>query len=550
MLARYDAKMFIWKSHNGSPSINSDLFRRAIMFERLIEQIRACHEYAADAKQKAEAAAGPESKASFLDMEQRWLALARSYELTESLGDSSTTTSALREAEERLRWLACIVESSDDAIISKNLDGIITSWNKGAERLFGYTAEEAVGKPVTILIPPDRHNEERIILERIQRGERIEHYETVRMRKDGSSVVISLTVSPVENVEGRIVGASKIARDITERKLAEARERALIAEITHMNRVATAGGLSASIAHELNQPLTGIATKAGAVRRWLAAKKPDMDRVRDALDQIVTASHRAGEIITNIKSMFRKDTLAKAEVDINKLIGTVMGLVSLDLRKHEIGLQMEFNDQLPPVFGNQVQLQQVILNLIMNAIDSMTSAELRVLSIKSKLNQTNLVQVSIEDTGTGIDPSNLDRIFKPLFTTKQHGMGMGLSICQSIIEGHKGRIWVSAGVKRGSIFQFELPTSLDKDRVDTDGSVGSQPVSLDAGKCLSVQAFVAHVRSKVVKRRREASVTRSAVSADYSHAKASPSERVVKLRPSWRIANSAPPSTSRIEPVL
>src|SRR5262249_8154958 len=133
------------------------------------------------------------------------------------------------EAKERFRLLASIVASSDDAIVSKNLDGIITSWNKGAERLFGYPAEEAVGKPITILIPPEQHNEEDLILERIRRGERIEHYETVRKRKDGSSVVISLTVSPVKNIEGRVVGASKIARDITERKLAEARERALMA---------------------------------------------------------------------------------------------------------------------------------------------------------------------------------------------------------------------------------------------------------------------------------------------------------------------------------
>src|SRR5215510_6606059 len=158
--------------------------------------------------------------------------------------ERSQAEAALRESEQRLRWLASIVESSDDSIISEDLDGIITSWNKGAERLFGYTAEEAVGKPITILIPPEQHSEEGLILERIRRGERIEHYETVRKRKDGSSAVISLTVSPVKNVEGRIVGASKIARDITERKLAEARERALMAELTLMNRAATAGELS------------------------------------------------------------------------------------------------------------------------------------------------------------------------------------------------------------------------------------------------------------------------------------------------------------------
>src|SRR5215475_10000354 len=188
------------------------------MFERLIEQARACYGYAADAKQQAEASADPESKASLLAIEKRWLALARSYEVTESLRDLSTTTSAPGEAKDRFRLLASIVSSSDDAIVSEDLDGIITSWNKGAERLFGFTAEEAVGKPITILIPPDRHHEERMILERIKRGERTDHYETVRQCKHGSLIVILLTVSPIKNAEGKIVGASKISRDITERK--------------------------------------------------------------------------------------------------------------------------------------------------------------------------------------------------------------------------------------------------------------------------------------------------------------------------------------------
>jgi PAS domain S-box-containing protein len=363
---------------------------------------------------------------------------------------------ALRESEERFRRLASIVESSDDAIIGKSLDGIITSWNNGAERLFGYTAEEAVGKPVAILIPPDRHDEERIILERIGRGERVEHYETVREHKDGSSIIVSLTISPVKDVGGRIIGASIIARDITEQRRAEAREKALMAEITHMNRTAAAGQLSASIAHELNQPLTGVVTKVGAVRRWLAAEKPDIDRVRDALDQIETASHSASEIITNVKSMFSKDTCDKVEVDINKLIRGVMGLLSVDMRRHRIEFKMDLDDQLPVIFANRVQLQQAILNLVMNAIDAMRSAQLRVLSVKSDPRGRDGVHVSIADTGIGIDPASADKLFKPLFTTKEHGMGMGLSICHSIIENHGGRIWASPAGP-GSIFQFELP---------------------------------------------------------------------------------------------
>jgi signal transduction histidine kinase len=247
------------------------------------------------------------------------------------------------------------------------------------------------------------------------------------------------------------------------RHLAEVLAHNSMSELTHMNRVATAGELSASIAHEVNQPLTGIVARASAARRWLAAEKPDIDKVRNVLDQIETAGHRASDIITNVKSMFRKDTQDKSPVDINRLIRKVLELVYIDLRKHQIDLQSELDDQLPSVRGNQVQLQQVILNLIMNAIDSMRSVQSRVLSVRSKLNGHDAVHVSIEDTGVGIDPSKLEQIFKPLFTTKEHGMGMGLSICHSIIQSHNGRIWVSAGANRGSIFQIEIPSNVDGD---------------------------------------------------------------------------------------
>jgi C4-dicarboxylate-specific signal transduction histidine kinase len=251
------------------------------------------------------------------------------------------------------------------------------------------------------------------------------------------------------------------------RHAAEVVARNSMAEITHMNRVATAGELSASIAHEVNQPLTGIVTRAGAARRWLAKEQPDIDKVRAALDQIEAAGHRAAEIIKSLRSMFRKDTPDRSRVEINQLIWSVLGLVYIDLRKHEISLDTRLGDEIPPVLGNQVQLQQVILNLIMNAIDSMQSVQTRVLSVSSKLIGDNIVQVSIEDTGTGIDPSRRDQIFKPLFTTKENGMGMGLSICRSIIENHDGKIWVSSSAKRGSIFHLELPTTTGKDLAGT-----------------------------------------------------------------------------------
>jgi len=200
-------------------------------------------------------------------------------------------------------------------------------------------------------------------------------------------------------------------------------------------------------------------TRAGAALRWLSRENPEIDRAKDPLDQVVVAGQRANDVITNVRSMFGKDTQEKIPTDVNKLIRTVLGPVYIDLRKHSIETQVNFSEQFLPVIGNEVQLQQVILNLVMNAIESMNSAETRLLSIKSETTGHNGVLVSIADTGSGIDPANLNRVFKPLFTSKTRGMGMGLSICKSIIESHKGKIWVSAGASRGSIFQFELPTA-------------------------------------------------------------------------------------------
>ena len=181
----------------------------------------------------------------------------------------------------------------------------------------------------------------------------------------------------------------------------------------------------------------------------------------------MAASHRASDIVTSVRAMFKKDTNEKLPVDINGLILTVLAIVRIDLQKNGVELQTQLDERVLIVEGDKVQLQQVVLNLVMNAIEAMQPVRPRVLKVKSEQSKPGLVHVSIEDTGTGIDPSNLDRIFSALFTTKERGMGMGLSICHSIIENHNGRIWVSPGVIRGSIFQFELPTKSDKDKVST-----------------------------------------------------------------------------------
>jgi signal transduction histidine kinase len=238
------------------------------------------------------------------------------------------------------------------------------------------------------------------------------------------------------------------------RRLAEVKSRNTVAELAHMNRVATAGELSASIAHEVNQPLSGITLRANAALRWLAAETPDIDKVRAALTQIVEAGH----VVTSIRAMFIKDTNERTSTDINNLILTVLAIVRVDLHTKGVEVRTELDGDLPFIKGDKVQLQQVLQNLVVNAADAMQPVQRRVLTVRSEKSEPDRVHVSINDTGTGVDPSNIDRIFKPLFTTKASGMGMGLSICRSIIESHGGRIWASPGVDGGSTFEFKLPT--------------------------------------------------------------------------------------------
>jgi signal transduction histidine kinase len=245
--------------------------------------------------------------------------------------------------------------------------------------------------------------------------------------------------------------------EIGRRQRAEIKSRSAMIELTHMNRRAAAGQLSASLTHEVIQPLTGMVAGASAALRWLRADKPNVEKAEAALEAIAAAGHRACDIVASVRAMFKKEAPQKVPTDINQTIRTVLSIVRVELQKHGVELQTQLNERLPTVQGDKVQLQQVVLNLVMNGIEAMQSVSPRVLKVQTDQPKAGTVRVSIEDTGVGIDPSDLNQIFKPLFTSKSTGMGMGLSICRSIIESHGGRIWASAAVNRGSIFQFELP---------------------------------------------------------------------------------------------
>ena len=245
------------------------------------------------------------------------------------------------------------------------------------------------------------------------------------------------------------------------RRYAEADSRSALAKFADMNQIATAGELTASIAHEIKQPLAAMVTNANAGLRWLAKETPDLDETRKAMTNVVSDGHRASGIIGSVQAMFKQDSQVKTTVDLNNVIQDVLGLVRGELQTQGIFVQSRLTRPLPLILGNKGQLQQVVLNLVRNAADAMDSVSrrARVLTIKTAIHGSDGVLLSVENSGTGIAAKDIDRIFESFFTTKSQGMGMGLSICRSIIEAHNGRLWASPGVDHGSVFNIVLPAA-------------------------------------------------------------------------------------------
>jgi signal transduction histidine kinase len=219
------------------------------------------------------------------------------------------------------------------------------------------------------------------------------------------------------------------------------------------------GEMAASIAHEINQPLGAIVSNGNAGLRWLATATPDLDEARAALKRIVADGHRASEVISGIRSMFKKEGQVTAPHDVNELVREVLRLVRGEVAGQGISVRTELSGGLAPIPVNRAQLQQVIANLVMNAVDAMSTVvdRARVLRVKTAVNDSHQLLIAVEDTGIGIDPGDFDRIFDPFYTTKSHGMGMGLSICRSIVEVHGGRLTVARGQPDGAVFQVMLP---------------------------------------------------------------------------------------------
>jgi PAS domain S-box-containing protein len=363
---------------------------------------------------------------------------------------------SLKESEER--WRSVFETSAAGVALMDGNAGFVAT-NTAFQSMLGYAGTELRGLSLVDLSTAEDRASSRQLLDELRQGT-LRHYDAVKQfqRKNGTPVWGHIYASTIlgNDAKPRLFVATMI--DITARKLAEDAMRIAQSELAQVARLTTMGEMAASIAHEINQPLAAIVANGNAGLRWLANATPDIDEVRATLKRIVSDGHRAGRVIGGVRTMFKKSSQARAAVDINDLVREVLTLVRGELDNRMVTVRTEL-EQLPQVLVDRVQLQQVILNLITNAIDAMASVDgrPRVLRLRSERHQPGGVMLTVQDSGTGIDKKDMNRIFLPFFTTKSHGMGMGLAICRSVVEAHGGRLTASHGHPCGAVFQVILP---------------------------------------------------------------------------------------------
>jgi PAS domain S-box-containing protein len=356
--------------------------------------------------------------------------------------------------------LAAIVESSDDAIISKTLDGIITTWNRGAERIFGFRAEEVIGRAINVIIPPDRHNEEPAILRQLRAGQRVDHFETVRMTKDGRLIDVSVTISPVRDGEEKITGASKIARNISLQKQIQS-ELEIAKEAAEQASRAKDHFLSV-LSHELRTPLTPVLAALSFMER-----QPDLpEELRSQLGMLRRNVETEARLVDDLLDLTRitrgKVKLDHEIVDVHEILRAAIGIMQPEIDNKELELTTALRARLHHVWADAGRLQQVFLNLLSNAVKFTPNGG----AIAVRTNDDAVggkMWAEVKDTGPGIDPELRERLFNAFEQSeqsrKQGGLGLGLSIARSLIEMHGGSITASSpGLGAGSTFKVELKT--------------------------------------------------------------------------------------------
>jgi PAS domain S-box-containing protein len=380
----------------------------------------------------------------------------------------------IRQAEERFRM---VVESAPNAVVVVNAGGDIVLVNAQCERCFGYRRAELVGHPVELLVPerfrtePSR-NALTYFAPPPARPIGMGH-DLFARRKDGSELPIEVGLTPMRTSTGVLVLCVLV--DVTARKQAEeARE-----ELAHASRLAHMGELTASIAHEINQPLGAILSNADAAEMLLESSPPDLDQVREILGDIRKDDQRATEVIRRLRALLRKREVEHQPLDLNEVCSDVVLLVRVEARRRGVRVEFGSATNLPLVRGDRVHLQQVLLNLVFNGMEAMAdvSGEKRV-TVHAALNEKGFAEIAVSDTGPGVPPNRLPRLFDPFISTKKDGMGLGLSIARSLVQAHGGTIWAENNPRGGASFRFTLPTARERSNLESDST---QPAP--AGAC-------------------------------------------------------------------
>ena len=365
-----------------------------------------------------------------------------------------------KRAEEAVREQASLLNLTHDTIFVRGMNDAITYWNRGAEELYGWKREEAIGQIThqlmkTIFPAPL----EEISRELLDTG----HWEgeLIHTKRDGTQVVVASRWSLQRDEEGNSLAILETNNDVTERKQASDALLKAQAELAHVARVMTMGELAASIAHEINQPLGAIVTNGHACVHLISRPMPDLAKAREVIERMIADGMRASEVIKRIRDLLHKAPLEKVPLNINEAIQEVIALVNNDVHRSNVQLKAELAPHPPPIVGDRIQLQQVILNLILNGKDAMSTVQTRPreLLITSRESNAGELLVAVSDSGNGLDPKNVERIFDPFFTTKAEGMGLGLSISRTIIEAHGGTLWATPNKDQGATIQFVLPPS-------------------------------------------------------------------------------------------
>jgi PAS domain S-box-containing protein len=407
------------------------------------------------------------------DGQYRWF-LTRALPLRDDSGNivkwygTATDIEDRKHAEAGLREQASLLNLTHDTIFVRDMDDVITYWNHGAEQLYGWPSNIAVGQvshQLTQTVFPSPIDQ--INAELLQTG-RWEG-KLVHTKRDGAQVVVASRWSLQRDEHGAPAAILETNNDITERELAvtdqkraEEALRQAQANLAHVSRVTTMGELTASLAHEVNQPITAAVTNANTCLRWLTRDQPDLEEARAAAARIVKDGTRAGEIISRIRLLFKKGIPERELVDVNEVILEMIAMLHGEATRYSISVRTDLAPDLPQLLGDRVQLQQVVMNLVMNSIDALKDVNgPRDLTIESGLQENEQLLVSISDTGVGLPREQVDQIFNAFVTTKLHGTGMGLSISRSIVESHGGRLWAGDNSPHGASFYFTLPSKVE-----------------------------------------------------------------------------------------